>query len=90
MEGDISNTHRPPELHQTVTFQRLHSDTVDKEGVAMISDSGLFVGWVARAHRGQIDQIDEGLQGRITRMKTFQWAAGGGNCYREAFTITTI
>lgn len=63
MEGDSSNTHRLPELHQTVTFQRLQSDTVDKEGVAMISDSGLFVGWVARAHRDQIDQIDEGLQG---------------------------
>jgi len=84
VEGDNSNTHRLPELHQTVTFQRLQSDTVDKEGVAMISDSGLFVGWVARARRGQINQIDEGLQGRIT------WAAGGGNCYREDFTITTI
>jgi hypothetical protein len=56
----------------------------------MVSDSGLFVGWVARAHRGQIDQIDEGLQGRITRMKTFQWADGGGNCYREEFTINTM
>jgi hypothetical protein len=66
------------------------SDTVNQQGIALLGNNGVFMGWISQNDIGQIRprlQRGEILLGRFNQIKPFYWINKGGQCKRGQLTL---
>jgi hypothetical protein len=76
-----------------VEFELRPSDTINQLGVALVQDEGVFLGWI-RSHqiieiRRRIE-VEEVLAGKLSHLRQFHWAKGGGTCYDGQLTLYIV
>jgi hypothetical protein len=87
---NFSTNQRIPQNNDFAEFEIRPTDNINESGVALVQDEGVFLGWIRAPYVPVIRprvEAGEVLAGKLSHIREFYWAQGGGTCYEGQLTL---